>query len=45
MERKEEKLAGNRMLIFLCQSVVAGQEKVFELKYEIATCRWFLYKM
>jgi hypothetical protein len=45
MERKEEKLAGNRMLIFVCQSVVAGQQKVFELKYEIATCRWFLYKM
>ena len=45
VERKEEKLAGNRMLIFVCQSVIGGVERVFELKYEMTTCRWFLYKM
>ncbi|SHN86582.1 hypothetical protein [Desulfitobacterium chlororespirans] len=41
----EEKLAGNRMLIFRCQSEVYGIMKVFELKYELQTCKWFLYKM
>jgi len=41
----EEKLAGNRMLIFRCQSEVDGVSKVFELKYELQTCRWSLWKM
>jgi len=42
---KEEKFAGNRMLIFDCQSEVNGQLKRFELKYELSTCKWFLYKI
>ena len=41
----EEKLAGNRMLIFRCQSEIDGVLKVFELKYELQTCRWLLWKM
>ncbi|KUO75563.1 MAG: hypothetical protein APF81_27485 [Desulfosporosinus sp. BRH_c37] len=41
----EEKLAGNRMLIFRCQSEVDGVMKVFELKYELGTCKWLLWKM
>lgn len=45
MERKEEKRAGNRMLIFKCRSVVGGAEKIYELKYEVNTCRWYLYKI
>lgn len=43
--RSEEKLAGNRMLVYRCQSIINNTEKVYELKYEINTCRWFLYKM
>lgn len=43
--RAEEKLAGNRMIVFKCQSVFDGTEKLYELKYEINTCKWFLYKM
>ncbi len=45
LEQSEERLAGNRMLIFRCASIDRGLEKPFELKYEIGTCRWFLYKM
>ncbi|HHW30799.1 MAG TPA: hypothetical protein GXX20_03860 [Clostridiaceae bacterium] len=41
----EEKLAGNRMYIYKCQSIINGVEKVYELKYEVNTCKWFLYKM
>lgn len=44
-ERGEEKLAGNRMLIYRCQSEIDGIERVFELKYEVGTCKWYLYKM
>lgn len=43
--RAEEKLAGNRMLIFRCQSSINDMIKVFELKYEIQTCKWFLWKI
>lgn len=45
ISRCEEKLAGNRMLIFCCQSVINGVEKIYELKYEINTCKWFIYKI
>lgn len=43
--REEEKLAGNRMIIFKCQSTIDNIEKVYELKYEVNTCKWYLYKI
>ncbi|NLN64973.1 MAG: hypothetical protein GX144_06130 [Clostridiaceae bacterium] len=45
LSRKEEKLAGNRMLVFAVQSIIRGIEYRFEMKYEFTTCKWFLYKM
>ncbi len=45
LERKEEKLAGNRMLVFTVQSVLRGYACKFEMKYEFSTCKWFLYKI
>ena len=41
----EEKLAGNRMLIFRCQSEIDGVLRPFEIKFELGTCRWYLWKM
>ncbi|WP_407310455.1 hypothetical protein [Desulfosporosinus sp. SB140] len=41
----EEKLAGNRMLVFRCQSEINGELRPFELKYELNTCKWMLWKM
>lgn len=41
----EEKLAGNKMKIYECQSNINGQLKRFELKFEQNTCKWFLYKI
>ena len=41
----EEKLAGNKMLIFRCQSEIDGELKPYEIKFELGTCRWFLWKM
>ena len=43
--QEEEKLAGNRMVVYRCQGIFQGLEKIFELKYEILTCRWFLFKI
>lgn len=42
----EEKLAGNRIIkVYDCQSEIQGQMKQFQLKYELNTCKWFLYKV
>lgn len=45
LKLSEEKLAGNHMKIFECQTLIDGQMKRFELKYEMNTCKWFLYKI
>jgi hypothetical protein len=43
--RDSEMLSGNKMLIFNCRSEIAGTEKFFQLKYEISTCKWILFKI
>jgi hypothetical protein len=43
--RDKERLAGNDMLVFKCQSVINNVQRVFELKYELSTCKWILFKM
>jgi len=40
-----EKLAGNDMLLFKCQSLIGNVQRLFELKYELRTCKWMLFKM
>lgn len=45
ISRKEEKIAGNRMLVFTVQSLMDGIERVFEMKYEIQSFKWYLYKL
>jgi len=41
----KEKLAGNNMLVFKCQSTVNGADKLYEIKYELSSCRWVLFKI
>ena len=41
----EEKLAGNRTMIFRCQSEIGGELRPFEIKFELGTCKWYLWKM
>ena len=41
----KEKLAGNLMLVYKCQSVVNGADKLYEIKYELSSCRWILFKI
>ena len=43
--RENEKLAGNNMIVFKCQSQINDVQRLFELKYELSTCRWILFKM
>lgn len=41
----KEKIAGNSMLKFCCHAAINGSQNVFELKYELSTCKWMLYKI
>ena len=43
--RDEQKIAGNRMLVYKVQSLIDGIEKVYEMKYEVASCKWYIAKM
>lgn len=45
IDRSKEKLAGNLMIIFNCQSVIDNVEKRYEIKYELNTCKWILFKI
>lgn len=41
----KEKLAGNNMLVFKCQSIINGSDKLYEIKYELSSCRFILFKI
>ena len=43
--KETEKLAGNIMLVYKCQSLVDGIQKIYEIKYELSTCKWMLFKI
>lgn len=45
INREIEKLAGNPMYIFNCRSSIRDINKNYQLKYELSTCKWMLYKM
>lgn len=40
-----EKLGGNKMMVYRCEGLFQNLNKIFEIKYDIGTCRWFLFKM
>lgn len=42
---EKEKLAGNLMYVFRCQSVINNILRVYELKYALESCRWILFKI
>jgi len=45
IKSQEEKISGSNIITYVCQSTIAGEERLFELRYEIRSCRWFLYKI
>ncbi len=45
VERKTEKLIGNLTHCYLCEASINNIKKLLELKYEITTSKWILYKI
>lgn len=43
--KETEKLAGNVMIVYKCQSLIDNAIKLFEIKYELSTCKWILFKI
>ena len=45
LSREIEKLCGNDMEKFTCTSTINKVEKIFEIKYELKTHKWILFKI
>lgn len=46
IESKEfEKTTSNIMLLYKCKGIVNNKARDFELKFEIKSCKWMLWKM
>lgn len=41
----KEKLAGQNIYVYKCQSVIDNIQKPYELKYDIEKCKWILFKI
>lgn len=39
------KLAGNKTWVYECQSIINGTKKPYQLRYEVDTCKWKLFKI
>ena len=42
---KDHRFGGKRTFIYRCVSTIAGEERMYELKYMLDECKWLLYKM
>jgi hypothetical protein len=43
--KEVERFAGNQMFVFRCQSTTGDALRVFDLKYELVSCKWMLFKI
>ncbi|GAB6087833.1 hypothetical protein [Alkaliphilus crotonatoxidans] len=45
IKRELDKFAGNTMIKYTCETCIQGEIKLFELRHEINTSKWYLYKI
>ena len=45
ISKSNENFCGNKALIFDCQSIINGIERLYQIKYLISECKWILFKM
>lgn len=43
--KHEEKIAGNPIRSYTCLVAINEQERHCEIRYELLTCKWLLYKI
>lgn len=42
---REDKKAGNLILVYDCQAQIQGRVRLLQLIYDLATWSWYLFKM
>ncbi len=45
LETRKDRTGGCDSYLYLCQSLVQGQRRRYEIKYLVAETRWVLYKI
>ena len=45
VSKNTEKLCSNISLVFDCQSVIYGVERLYQLKYMVSDMKWILFKI
>jgi len=45
IEKDVGNFAGINMIVYTCQSLIDDATKLFEIRYEIQTCKWILYEI
>ena len=45
IEKGVGNFAGNNTILYTCQSLIDDDTKLFEIRYEIETCKWILYEI
>lgn len=45
VDKRVERLAGNEMYVFTCNSSINGFDKQYDIKFELETCKWLLFKV
>ncbi len=43
--QRQDKRAGNLMITYACQSFFCGVERLYELRYEASSFKWYLHKI
>ena len=45
VHKTKERFAGNKMIVFECQTLIEDSLRRYQIKYEVETQKWFLYKI
>ena len=40
---QDEKLVGNKIISYRCEGLINNLDKIFEIKYDISSCKWYLF--
>ncbi len=45
LHTEKQKIAGSYLYMFDCQSSIGNEIKIYQLRYELNTCKWILFKI
>ncbi|MBU3177565.1 hypothetical protein KPL47_14610 [Clostridium estertheticum] len=45
LDGNKQRISDEIMTVVTCQSVINEIDRLYELKYELSSCRWILFKI